>query len=218
LPNREGLGFAQCKTAVSAQAASLPPAGGSYMSILLLDSSPAGMPIALGAVGSQQERIRREVHAALLLYHPAASYIERRRETRFAYPYPFHLTPLSVGGAILLEAMVAVIGRHLSEGGLDFYHREPFPYRRAIATLPAAGNRPRGLRTNALRAPNPEQIPILIERARIAAKGGRDVGLSPSDQRLVLGASCLAPGFHLLLHRFLSFAKVRRRTRRYKSI
>ncbi len=107
------------------------------MSTLLLDSSPAGLPIAHPAVGSQQERIRREVYSALSLYHPSLKYLERRREPRFPYPYPFHLTPISDAGLILVEATLSVIGRHLSEHGLDFYHRDPFPYRRAIATLPA---------------------------------------------------------------------------------
>jgi hypothetical protein len=110
------------------------------MSTLLLDSTPAGLPIANSAIGGQQERIRRDVHSALSLYHPSLKHLERRSEPRFPYPYPFHLTPLSESGLILVESTLSVIGRHLSEHGLDFYHREPFPFRRAIATLPAMAN------------------------------------------------------------------------------
>ena len=106
----------------------------------LLGSSLAGLPAANHAVGSQQERIRREVHSALSLYHPSLKHLERRSEPRFPYPYPFHLTPLSGTNEILIEQTLSVIGRHLSEHGLDFYHRDPFPFRRAIATLPAMAN------------------------------------------------------------------------------
>jgi hypothetical protein len=96
------------------------------MSTQLLDSPPAGLPITLRVVGSQQERIYRGVHSALSLYHPSLKWLERRSEPRFAYPYPFHLTPLSPSGVILVDGTLSVIGRHLSENGLDFYHREPF--------------------------------------------------------------------------------------------
>lgn len=115
------------------------------MSTLLLDSSPAGLPIARTAVGGQQERIRLGVHSALSLYHPSLKRIERRTEPRFPYPYPFHLTPVSPSGEILVDGTLSVIGRHLSENGLDFYHRDPIPYRRAIATLPAVANQWIGL-------------------------------------------------------------------------
>jgi len=133
------------------------------MSTHLLDSSPAGLPIARPAVGSQQERIRRDVHSALSLYHPSLKHLERRSEPRYPYPYPFHLTPVSDSGVILVEATQSVIGRHLSEHGLDFYYREPFPYRRAIATLPAMANQWIGL-------------VIELTRTRLSGHGWYDYG------------------------------------------
>jgi hypothetical protein len=133
------------------------------MSILLLDSSPAGLPTAKPAVGSQRERILRGVHSALSLYHPSLKHLERRSEPRFPYPYPFHLTPLSDTGVILVNATLSVIGRHLSEHGLDFYHREPFPYRRAIATLPAMANQWLGM-------------VIELTRTRLSSLGWYDYG------------------------------------------
>jgi hypothetical protein len=133
------------------------------MSILLLDSSPPGVPTAKPAAGSQRERILRGVHSALSLYHPSLKRVERRSEPRFPYPYPFHLTPLADTGVILVEATLSVIGRHLSEHGLDFYHRDPFPYRRAIATLPAMAN---------------EWVGMVIEitRTRLSSLGWYDYG------------------------------------------
>lgn len=133
------------------------------MSTPLLDSPPVGLPTALRVVGSQQERIYRGVHSALSLYHPSLKWLERRSEPRFAYPYPFHLTPLSLSGVILVDGTLSVIGRHLSENGLDFYHRDPLPYRRAIATLPALAN---------------EWIGLVIEltRTRLSGHGWYDYG------------------------------------------
>ena len=133
------------------------------MSTRLLDSSPAGLPTANHAAGSQQERIRREVHSALSLYHPSLKMLERRSEPRYPYPYPFHLTPLSDSGAILVEATLSVIGRHLSEHGLDFYYREPFPFRRAIATLPTMAGQWVGL-------------VIELTRTRLSGHGWYDYG------------------------------------------
>ena len=110
------------------------------MSTILLDSSPPGVPAAHPAVGSQRERIKCGVHSALSVYHPSLRHLERRSEPRFPYPYPFYLTPLNDKGVILVEATLSVVGRHLSENGMDFYHREPIPHRRAIATLPTLTN------------------------------------------------------------------------------
>jgi hypothetical protein len=53
------------------------------------------------------------------------------------YPYPIYLTPLSPTEQPLLDQTVVVIGKHLSDHGLDFYHREALTYRRAIASLDA---------------------------------------------------------------------------------
>ena len=133
------------------------------MSILLLDSSPAGLPTALGAVGSQQERIRRSVHSAISLYHPSLARIERRAEPRYPYPYPFYLTPLSDKQAILTDATFSVIGRHLSEHGLDFYHPQPLAHRRLIATLPSLAGQWIGL-------------VIELTRTRLSGHGWYDYG------------------------------------------
>lgn len=63
---------------------------------------------------------------------------ERRSERRHPYPHPIYLTPLTADGP-LFDETVQVLGKHLSEHGLDFYHREPLPYRRMIASLQADG-------------------------------------------------------------------------------
>ena len=58
---------------------------------------------------------------------------ERRRYTRYPLPCLIHLTPLDAD--VPTTESVVVVGRHLSENGLGFYHRDPLPYRRVIASL-----------------------------------------------------------------------------------
>ena len=60
---------------------------------------------------------------------------ERRRDRRIAYPYPVYLTPLAANGHPLVEKTMVVIGKHLADRGLDFYHREPLPYGQVIASF-----------------------------------------------------------------------------------
>jgi hypothetical protein len=66
---------------------------------------------------------------------------ERRHETRYPFPCLVHLTPVSADGAATEAETVVAVGRHLSEGGLGFYHRDPLPYRRVIASLEAPNGR-----------------------------------------------------------------------------
>lgn len=65
---------------------------------------------------------------------------ERRRNRRYPYAYPVYLTPLDerdepAGPTIL------VLGKQLSDGGLDFYYDEPIPNRRVLVSLEGHGGR-----------------------------------------------------------------------------
>jgi hypothetical protein len=64
---------------------------------------------------------------------------ERRREHRFPYPYPIRLTPMTTDGSVSPAESVVVLGKHLTEHGVDFYFTEPLPYRRAIASFERGG-------------------------------------------------------------------------------
>ena len=64
---------------------------------------------------------------------------ERRRQHRTPYPYLIKLTPVAPDGASQQGDDLVVVGKHLSVGGIDFYHREPLPYRWAIARLEGNG-------------------------------------------------------------------------------
>ena len=61
---------------------------------------------------------------------------ERRRDRRFPFPHPMRLTPLPPQGSLPDHREIVVIGKSITERGLDFYHLEPVPYRSAIVWLP----------------------------------------------------------------------------------
>ena len=103
-------------------------------SALPLPPAPA---LATPALRRSADAVARGVCQALAAVERPYNGSDRRREPRLPYPYPIYLTPLSPAEQPLTDETVVVIGRHLSEHGLDFYHREALAYRRAIASLDA---------------------------------------------------------------------------------
>ncbi len=63
--------------------------------------------------------------------------LDRRSKLRRPFPYPVYLTPISSGTPDVGET-ITVLGKHLSELGLDFYHSEVLPYRKMVASLEIA--------------------------------------------------------------------------------
>lgn len=90
---------------------------------------------AEGAAAPPPDRIAASVHSALAAIEPTRRTGERRREARHAYPYPIHLTPYGENGRPLVERTFVVIGKHLSDHGLDFYCRQPLAEKRVVASL-----------------------------------------------------------------------------------
>jgi hypothetical protein len=68
--------------------------------------------------------------------------IDRRRERRFPFPYPIRLQPVEMNGVTPAGDEIGVLGKHLTERGLDFYHREPLPCRRGLVTFDCASAGP----------------------------------------------------------------------------
>lgn len=81
------------------------------------------------------ETLRRQVWGLLAGLYPPGQCVERRREQRFPFPHLIYLTPVAADGITPLDAAVVVVGKHLSEHGLGFYHPQPIPHRRMIASL-----------------------------------------------------------------------------------
>jgi len=71
--------------------------------------------------------------------YPRGNLVERRGEQRYPYPFLIHLLPVSADGISPQAEAVVVVGKHLSERGLGFYHPKPLAHRRMIALLESAG-------------------------------------------------------------------------------
>lgn len=84
---------------------------------------------------ASEEAIRNEVWSVLGALYPQGGQVERRVEQRYPYPYLIHLIPTEEDGTESVAEPVVVVGKHLSEGGLAFYHPKPLPYRRMIVEL-----------------------------------------------------------------------------------
>jgi hypothetical protein len=79
--------------------------------------------------------VAASIQAALAAVEPSRKSSERRRESRHPYPYPVHLTPYAENGRPWVDRTFVVIGKHLSDHGLDFYCRQPLAAKRVIASL-----------------------------------------------------------------------------------
>ena len=84
---------------------------------------------------SNDERIRSKVDFLVQRMSRSWAGVERRGDRRVPFPYPIHLTPCDRVGILTGEPTNVVLGRHLAERGLDFYHRRPLPHRYVIASF-----------------------------------------------------------------------------------
>lgn len=93
-----------------------------------------------GEAGADNE-VQTQVWALLSALYPRVDVIERRRETRYPFPHLVHLTPVGQDGISPTGEPVVVVGKHISQRGLGFYHPKPLPYRRMIASLESSNGR-----------------------------------------------------------------------------
>lgn len=76
-----------------------------------------------------------EIWSVLSRLCPVRRTSERRRSARYPFPYLILLTPLEDEGLTPAGEQIVVVGKYLSERGLDFYHPQPLPHRRMLASL-----------------------------------------------------------------------------------
>lgn len=81
------------------------------------------------------DRIADFVDSALMATEPSRRPVERRREARYPYPYPLHVTPVASDGSPAVNETFVVVGKHLAPHGIDFYSRQPLAHRRVIVSL-----------------------------------------------------------------------------------
>ncbi len=89
-----------------------------------------------------EDDVRTQVWGLLGALYPRGDLVERRGEHRYPYPYLLHLTPVADDGSVVQSEAVSVVGKYLSEKGIGFYHPQPLPHRKMIATLEGAGGAP----------------------------------------------------------------------------
>ncbi|HOM18773.1 MAG TPA: hypothetical protein PLQ00_15690 [Thermoguttaceae bacterium] len=69
---------------------------------------------------------------------PAGRLPERRSHQRYPFPYLVRLIRVADDGITPTEESIVVVGRHISEAGLGFYHVKPLTDRRMIASFETA--------------------------------------------------------------------------------
>jgi len=81
------------------------------------------------------DELRAQVWGLLAALYPHKELTERRRDTRYPFPFLVYLTPVAEDDYTPVGEPVVVVGKQLSEHGLGFYHQYPLPFRRVIASL-----------------------------------------------------------------------------------
>lgn len=60
---------------------------------------------------------------------------ERRRDQRTAFPHLITLTPIDDNELRVVDEGMVVVGKYLADRGIDFFHTNPFPHKRAIVSF-----------------------------------------------------------------------------------
>ena len=101
-----------------------------------------------GAVSTSVDPdVRNRVWDLVSKLYPSGNVAERRGERRYPFPQLVHLSPVADERIESTGEPVVVVGKHISERGIGFFHREPLAYRRVIASLPY-GDQSLGLLTD----------------------------------------------------------------------
>lgn len=87
------------------------------------------------------EELLRCVQYALRSTLPERTKHERRRERRHPFPYPVRLRPVDLDGHRCGDAVV-VLGKHITNHGLDFYFHSPIAHRRVVASFESQPDAP----------------------------------------------------------------------------
>jgi hypothetical protein len=87
--------------------------------------------------GAEVDEIRAQVWGLLTTLYPQGDLVERRRDNRYPFPCLLNLTPVGNDGIRPEGETVVVVGKHLSEHGLSFFHRGPLPYRKMLVSIEA---------------------------------------------------------------------------------
>ena len=88
-----------------------------------------------GRLAPIEDDVPARVRGLLSAFYSRDRSLDRRRDRRYPFPYLIRLVPVASDGITPAGCAVVVVGKHLSERGLGFFHNEPLAHRRMIATL-----------------------------------------------------------------------------------
>ncbi|HVX60879.1 MAG TPA: hypothetical protein VHC19_09760 [Pirellulales bacterium] len=108
------------------------------MSTILCELDSA---VAREVRNAPDDGVRSQVWQLLGGMYPSGNGVERRQAQRYPYPQLITLSPVSIDGLTTTGRNLTVVGKHLSEGGLGFFHPQPLCDRLVIASLEAEGGR-----------------------------------------------------------------------------
>lgn len=89
------------------------------------------------ASAERDDEVQLQVWGLLATLYPRHNLWERRQGQRFPFPHLITLTPVGEDGVTPSGESVVVAGKQVSEEGLGFYHQQPLPHRRMIASIDA---------------------------------------------------------------------------------
>lgn len=100
---------------------------------VLMPADPPRKSTSPRHCGTDQQ-IRQHVHQLFQSFQCRPRATDRRADRREPFPYPIHITPIAEDGFPAKNETIVVLGKHVSERGLDFYCQIPLPHRRVIAS------------------------------------------------------------------------------------
>jgi hypothetical protein len=100
-------------------------------------TQPTSLDFLPDQISVQNDDVSTQVWALLTSLYPQNHLVERRREHRYPFPYLIRLTSVAEDGFTPEGETVVVVGKHLSQRGVGFYHPRPLPHRRMIVSLEA---------------------------------------------------------------------------------
>ncbi|MEX0865776.1 MAG: hypothetical protein WD030_00365 [Pirellulales bacterium] len=102
-----------------------------------LDVCAPAATVVLNGRPSTGDTLRGFIRGMLAQMYPEGKILDRRRDRRFPFAHLLRLTPVAPDGLTITGEPMVVVGKHLSEGGLGFFHPHPIVARRVVATLSA---------------------------------------------------------------------------------
>ena len=97
-------------------------------------SNPAPTAASLSEKTVEDE-VRKQVWGLLSRVYQPAQASERRADQRYPLSQLVYLTPVGPDGFSHAGEPLIVVGKHVSERGLGFFHQQPLPHRRMIDSM-----------------------------------------------------------------------------------